>query len=592
MKKKIEIKVCTGPCGLAAGGEEVLSKFKSLFEAADIKANFVDSCRIHKVGCKGYCSEDVLVDISINGVKTIYKFVKPNMVQRIFDEHIINGKPVMEWVTGEGYRLFHDKQVKVVLSHCGEIDPENIDEYIAVGGYQAARKALISMSPKDIVDVIKESNLRGRGGAGFPTGLKWELGLRIKSDVKYVICNGDEGDPGAFMDRAVMEGDPHSVIEGMIICAKATESHKGYIYVRAEYPLAVKRLQRAIDQCYEKGFLGKNIFNTDFDFDLKIFQGAGAFVCGEATALMRSIEGKRGMPTPKLWRSAEKGLWEKPTVLNNVETFANVPKIILNGADWFKNLGTERSGGTKVFSLTGKIKNAGLIEVPLGISLKKIIYDIGGGIEGDKSLKAVQTGGPSGGCIPANLIDIEVDYESLAQVGSIMGSGGMVVLDETSCMVNTAKFFLEFTQAESCGKCVPCRIGTKRMLEILERITNGDGKEGDIELLEELGDHIRATSLCGLGMTAPNPVLSTIRYFRKEYEAHIKDKKCPALVCRNLITYSIIEDNCTGCGACKRACPADAIRGIRKKPHKIDPQICVKCGTCFDVCKFKAIMKE
>lgn len=592
MKKKIEIKVCTGPCGLAAGGEEVLSKFKSLFEAADIKANFVDSCRIHKVGCKGYCSEDVLVDISINGVKTIYKFVKPNMVQRIFDEHIINGKPVMEWVTGEGYRLFHDKQVKVVLSHCGEIDPENIDEYIAVGGYQAARKALISMSPKDIVDVIKESNLRGRGGAGFPTGLKWELGLRIKSDVKYVICNGDEGDPGAFMDRAVMEGDPHSVIEGMIICAKATESHKGYIYVRAEYPLAVKRLQRAIDQCYEKGFLGKNIFNTDFDFDLKIFQGAGAFVCGEATALMRSIEGKRGMPTPKLWRSAEKGLWEKPTVLNNVETFANVPKIILNGADWFKNLGTERSGGTKVFSLTGKIKNAGLIEVPLGISLKKIIYDIGGGIEGDKSLKAVQTGGPSGGCIPANLIDIEVDYESLAQVGSIMGSGGMVVLDETSCMVNTAKFFLEFTQAESCGKCVPCRIGTKRMLEILERITNGDGKEGDIELLEDLGDHIRATSLCGLGMTAPNPVLSTIRYFRKEYEAHIKDKKCPALVCRNLITYSIIEDNCTGCGACKRACPADAIRGIRKKPHKIDPQICVKCGTCFDVCKFKAIMKE
>lgn len=590
--KEIVVKVCTGTGGVAAGGEQVLETFKNLITSSGIKAKLENRCSIHKVGCRGFCSKDVLVDVIINGKKTTYKYVQPEMAAKIFEEHIIKGSPVVEWTVGEAYFSFHDKQTKVVLSHCGEINPEDINSYIAVGGYEAARKAVTEMTPIQIVEIIKDSNLRGRGGAGFPTGLKWELGLRIKSDIKYVICNGDEGDPGAFMDRSIMEGDPHSVIEGMIICAKATESHKGYIYVRAEYPLAVKRLQQAIDQCYEKGFLGKNIFNTNFDFDLKIFQGAGAFVCGEATALMRSIEGKRGMPTPKLWRSAEKGLWEKPTVLNNVETFANVPKIILNGADWFKNLGTERSGGTKVFSLTGKIKNAGLIEVPLGIPLKKIIYDIGGGIEGDKSLKAVQTGGPSGGCIPANLIDIEVDYESLAQVGSIMGSGGMVVLDETSCMVNTAKFFLEFTQAESCGKCVPCRIGTKRMLEILERITNGDGKEGDIELLEDLGDHIRATSLCGLGMTAPNPVLSTIRYFRKEYEAHIKDKKCPALVCRNLITYSIIEDNCTGCGACKRACPADAIRGIRKKPHKIDPQICVKCGTCFDVCKFKAIMKE
>lgn len=592
MDKEIVIKVCTGTGGVAAGGEQVLETFKNLITSSGIKAKLENRCSIYKVGCRGFCSKDVLVDVIINGKKTTYKYVKPEMVVKIFEEHIIKGSPVAEWTVGEAYFSFHDKQTKVVLSHCGEIDPEDINSYIAVGGYEAARKAVTEMTSAQIVEIIKDSNLRGRGGAGFPTGLKWELGLRIKSDIKYVICNGDEGDPGAFMDRSIMEGDPHSVIEGMIICAKATESHKGYIYVRAEYPLAVKRLQQAIDQCYEKGFLGKNIFNTNFDFDLKIFQGAGAFVCGEATALMRSIEGKRGMPTPKLWRSAEKGLWEKPTVLNNVETFANVPKIILNGAEWFKNLGTERSGGTKVFSLTGKIKNAGLIEVPLGIPLKKIIYDIGGGIEGDKSLKAVQTGGPSGGCIPANLIDIEVDYESLAQVGSIMGSGGMVVLDETSCMVNTAKFFLEFTQAESCGKCVPCRIGTKRMLEILERITNGDGKEGDIELLEELGDHIRATSLCGLGMTAPNPVLSTIRYFKNEYEAHIKDKKCPALVCRNLITYSIIEDNCTGCGACKRACPADAIRGIRKKPHKIDPQVCVKCGTCFDVCKFKAIMKE
>jgi NADH-quinone oxidoreductase subunit F len=592
MNKYIEIKVCTGTGGIAAGGKEVLSAFKSLLSSSGVEANFHDNCSVHKVGCRGFCSKDVLVDILINGEKTTYRLVKPDMVQRIFDEHIMKGEPVTEWVVGEQYRSFHDKQTKVVLSHCGEIDPESINSYIAVGGYLAARKALTSMSSKEIVEIIKESNLRGRGGAGFPTGIKWELGLNIKSDVKYVICNGDEGDPGAFMDRAVMEGDPHSVIEGMIICAKATESTKGYVYVRAEYPLAVKRLQLAIDQCYSQGFLGQNIFGTEFNFNLKIFQGAGAFVCGEATALMRSIEGKRGMPTPKLWRSAVKGLWDKPTVLNNVETFANVPKIISNGSEWYKNLGTEKSGGTKVFSLTGKVKNTGLIEVPLGISLKVIIYEIGGGIEGDRTLKAVQTGGPSGGCIPADLLDIEVDYESLAQAGSIMGSGGMVVLDDTSCMVNTAKFFLEFTQAESCGKCIPCRIGTKRMLEILERITSGLGKEGDIELLEELGQYIRATSLCGLGMTAPNPVLSTIKYFRHEYEAHIRDKKCPAAVCKDLITYSILEDLCTGCGACKRACPADAIRGIRKAPHKIDHDACIKCGTCFDVCKFKAIMKS
>jgi NADH:ubiquinone oxidoreductase subunit F (NADH-binding) len=513
------------------------------------------------------------------------------MVEKIFHEHIMNGKPVAEWTVGKEYHTFHDRQTKVVLSHCGEIDPEDINAYMAVGGYEAARKAVTSMSSKEIVDMVKNSNLRGRGGAGFPTGLKWELGLRIKSDIKYVICNGDEGDPGAFMDRSVMEGDPHAVIEGMIICAKATESHHGYIYVRAEYPLAVKRLQMAIDQCYQIGFLGNNIFGTDYTFDLKIFQGAGAFVCGEATALMRSIEGKRGMPSPKLWRSAEKGLWDRPTVLNNVETFANIPRIILHGSDWYRNLGTERSGGTKVFSLSGKVKNTGLIEVPFGVTLREIVYEIGGGIEGGKSFKALQTGGPSGGCIPEELLDTEVDYESLALAGSIMGSGGMVVLDETSCMVNTAKFFLEFTQSESCGKCTPCRIGTKRMLEILERITAGRGKEGDLELLEELGHYIRATSLCGLGMTAPNPVLSTLRYFRDEYEQHIRNKKCPAAVCRDLITYSILEAVCTGCGACKRVCPADAIRGVRKKPHRINTELCVKCGTCFDACKFKAITK-
>jgi len=589
MNKDIVIKVCTGTGGVASGSEDVLSAFRDAISSAGIEAAVYERCSAQRVGCRGFCAKDVLVDVIVNGEKTTYKHIKTDMVEKIFHEHIMNGKPVAEWTVGKEYHTFHDRQTKVVLSHCGEIDPEDINAYMAVGGYEAARKAVTSMSSKEIVDMVKNSNLRGRGGAGFPTGLKWELGLRIKSDIKYVICNGDEGDPGAFMDRSVMEGDPHAVIEGMIICAKATESHHGYIYVRAEYPLAVKRLQMAIDQCYQIGFLGNNIFGTDYTFDLKIFQGAGAFVCGEATALMRSIEGKRGMPSPKLWRSAEKGLWDRPTVLNNVETFANIPRIILHGSDWYRNLGTERSGGTKVFSLSGKVKNTGLIEVPFGVTLREIVYEIGGGIEGGKSFKALQTGGPSGGCIPEELLDTEVDYESLAQAGSIMGSGGMVVLDETSCMVNTAKFFLEFTQSESCGKCTPCRIGTKRMLEILERITNGNGKEGDLELLEELGQYIRATSLCGLGMTAPNPVLSTLRYFRNEYEAHIRNKKCPAAVCKDLITYSILEDICNGCGACKRACPADAVRGTRKSPHRIDSEVCIKCGTCFDACKFKAI---
>ncbi|MBM4139927.1 MAG: NADH-quinone oxidoreductase subunit NuoF [Nitrospira sp.] len=591
MRADIKIKVCMGPSGIATGGADVIEAFKNEINSIGKKAIIEERCSLHQVGCLGFCAKDVLVEVVVDGKKTIYEYVKPGMVSRIVKEHILEGNPVTEWIAGEEYYNFHKKQIKVVLSNCGEIDPEDINAYLAVGGYEAARMALTLMSPEEIVEVVKSSNLRGRGGAGFPTGLKWDLSLKIKSDVKYVICNGDEGDPGAFMDRSVMEGDPHSVIEGMIICAKAIGSHQGYIYVRAEYPLAVKRLQIAINQCYEAGLLGENILGTGFDFDLKIYQGAGAFVCGEATALMRSIEGKRGMPTPKLWRSAEKGLWEKPTVLNNVETFANIPRIILKGADWYSSLGTERSGGTKVFALTGKMKNAGLIEVPLGITLREIIYDIGGGIENGRAFKAVQTGGPSGGCIPAELLDIEVDYESLALVGSIMGSGGMVVLDETDCMVDIAKFFLEFTQAESCGKCIPCRVGTKRMLEILNRITVGNAKEGDIELLEELGQDIKVTSLCGLGLTAPNPVLSTIRYFRNEYEAHIKDKKCPAAVCKDLITFSILEEFCNGCGACKRACPADAIIGKRKKIHKIDPEPCIKCGTCFDVCKFNAIMK-
>jgi NADH:ubiquinone oxidoreductase subunit F (NADH-binding)/(2Fe-2S) ferredoxin len=554
-------------------------------------ATFSEKCSVDKVGCRGFCSRDVLVDIIVDGKKTTYKYVEPDMVDRIVNEHIINDSPIAEWIVEGDFYNFHGRQTKVVLSLCGEIDPEDIDAYMAVGGYDSVKKVITSMKPEETITVIKNSGLRGRGGAGFPTGLKWEICRRKKSKMKYIICNADEGDPGAFMDRSVLEGNPHSVIEGMIIGAYAIGAEEGYVYIRAEYPLAVERLRKALNQARQKGFLGKDIFGKGFSFDVKIKLGAGAFVCGEETALIASIEGKRGMPRAKPPFPVDSGLWGKPTVINNVETLANLPYIISKGAEWFSSFGTENSKGTKVFALTGKVKNTGLIEVPFGITLREIIYDIGGGIEGGRSFKAVQTGGPSGGCIPAELLDLEVDYESLAQVGSIVGSGGMVVLDETDCMVNTAKFFLEFTQSESCGKCTPCRVGTKRLLEILERITSGKGQEGDIEFLEELSHYVKTTSLCGLGMTAPNPVLSTIRYFRDEYEAHIKDKKCPAAVCKDLITYAILEEICTGCGACKRVCPADAIRGTRKKPHTIDPAICVKCGTCFDVCKFKAIMK-
>ena len=590
MSKEIAIKVCTGTGGMAAGGEEVLSSFRNALSSSGINATFSEKCSVGKVGCRGFCAMDVLVDIIVDGKKTTYKYIKPDMVDRVIQEHIIKGNPIAEWIVEEDFYNFHEKQTKVVLSLCGEIDPEDIDAYMAVGGYDSLKK-VFSMNPEETIAIIKNSGLRGRGGAGFPTGLKWEICRRKKSNVKYIICNADEGDPGAFMDRSVLEGNPHSVIEGMIIGAYAIGAEEGYVYIRAEYPLAVKRLRKALNQARQKGFLGKDIFGKGFNFDVKIKLGAGAFVCGEETALIASIEGRRGMPRAKPPFPVDSGLWGKPTVINNVETLANVPYIIRKGAEWFSSFGTENSKGTKVFALTGKVKNTGLIEVPFGITLREIIYDIGGGIEGGRALKAVQTGGPSGGCIPATFLDLEVDYESLAQLGSIVGSGGMVVLDETDCMVNTAKFFLEFTQSESCGKCTPCRVGTKRLLEILERITSGKGKDGDIELLEELSHYIKTASLCGLGMTAPNPVLSTIRYFRDEYKAHINDKRCPAAVCRDLITYSILEEVCTGCGACKRVCPADAIRGTRKKPHTIDPSICVKCGTCFDACKFKAILK-
>lgn len=591
MNKDIIIRVCTGTGGVAAGGEDVLSSFRNILLSAGIEATFHENCSIHKVGCRGFCAKDVLVDIIINGKRTTYKYIKPDMVERIVNEHVLNGKPVTEWTVGDEFYNFHTKQTKVVLSDCGEIDPEDIDAYIETGGYDATRKVLTSMTPEEVIRVIELSGLRGRGGAGFPTGLKWDICRRKKSEQKYIICNADEGDPGAFMDRAVIEGNPHSVVEGMIIGAYAIGSDSGYVYIRAEYPLAVERLKIALKQAREKNLLGNNIMGTGFNFDIKIKLGAGAFVCGEETALIASIEGGRGMPRARPPFPVESGLWGMPTVINNVETLANIPYIIKRGAEWFSSFGTEKSRGTKVFALTGKVKNIGLIEVPLGIPLREIIYDIGGGIEGGKAFKAVQTGGPSGGCIPAGLLDIEVDFESLAQVGSIMGSGGMVVLDESDCMVNIAQFFLEFTQAESCGKCIPCRIGTKRMLEILDRVTSGKGKEGDIDLLEELGQDIKATSLCGLGMTAPNPVLSTIRYFRHEYEAHIRDRKCPAGVCKDLLTYSVLEELCNGCGACKRVCPAGAITGEKKKLHKIGTELCVKCGACFDACKFKAVMK-
>ncbi len=580
-----------GTGGIAAGGPGVVSAFKEEIQAAGINASVENNCSVHNVGCRGFCARDVLVDVIIDGEKTTYEYIKSDMVSRIVQEHIRQGRPVGDWVVKEDYHTFHEKQVKVVLSDCGEVDPEDIESYVDRGGYEALKKVLATMTPEETIELIKASGLRGRGGAGFPAGLKWEFARKAPGEPKYLICNADEGDPGAFMDRSVIEGNPHSVIEGMIIGAYAIGTLKGYVYIRAEYPLAVERLKIALDQARQSCFLGKKIQDRDFDFDIKIKLGAGAFVCGEETALIASIEGNRGMPRAKPPFPAQKGLWGKPTVINNVETLANIAHIIRNGADWFAQFGTEKSKGTKVFALTGKVKNSGLIEVPLGISLREIVYDIGGGIEGDRKLKAVQTGGPSGGCITADMMDIAVDYESLAKAGSIVGSGGMVVMDETDCMVNIAKYFLEFTQAESCGKCVPCRIGTKRLLEILQRITDGRGRPGDTGLLEKLSNDIKSASLCGLGQTAPNPVLSTLRYFRDEYKAHIHEKRCPAGVCKNLLTYSILEEFCKGCTMCARVCPAGAIVGEKKKPHKIIQEICVKCGACFETCKFKAIKK-
>ena len=589
--KKIEIMVCMGTGGIAAGGDLVMDAFYSQLKAAGLEANVQKGCSAHKVGCRGLCAKDVLVDVMVDDNKSTYEFIKEDMVERLVEEHIKGGAPVEEWLVKEDYHNFHDKQVKVVLADCGNIDHESIDAYIGVEGYKAQEKVFKNLSTTETIEIIKESGLRGRGGAGFPTGFKWELCSKNESDQKYIICNADEGDPGAFMDRSVIEGNPHSVIEGMAIGAFSFGASIGYVYIRAEYPLAVERLYLALDQARERKFLGKNILGTGFDFDIKVKLGAGAFVCGEETALIASIEGERGMPRAKPPFPVNSGLWGKPTVINNVETLANIPAIIRNGAEWFASYGTEKSKGTKVFALTGKVKNSGLIEIPMGTTLRTIIFDIGGGIENDKKFKAVQTGGPSGGCLTEDMLDINVDFESLAKAGSIVGSGGMIVLDEDNCMVDVAKYFLQFTQSESCGKCVPCRIGTKRLLEILEKITIGEGTAEDMVKLEKLAKDVQSASLCGLGMTAPNPVLSTLKYFRKEYEAHLEGR-CPAKACRQLLTYTIDAEACTGCGACKRACPTGAITGEKKQPHELDQELCVKCGGCFDTCKFNSVGRE
>lgn len=586
--KDLTIRVCLGTGGLAAGGQKVLNTFNRQLKALGIKADIAARC-VRKTGCRGCCSKDVLVDIAMTGKSATYQHVSSDKVERIIQEHIIEGNVIEEWLVGPEYHAFHDRKIKVLLKQCGQIDPEDIEDYVGAGGYKGLQKAL-SGKPSAVIRVIKKSGLRGRGGAGFPTGLKWEICSKVASAQKYIICNADEGDPGAFMDRSIIEGNPHSVIEGMIIGGYAIGAVSGYIYIRAEYPVAIGRLRIALKQARKQGCLGKNIFGKGFDFDIRIKEGAGAFVCGEETALIASIEGQRGMPRSKPPFPAQKGLWGRPTVINNVETLATIPHIMSRGASWFASIGTKNNTGTKIFSITGAVKNTGLIEVPLGISLREVVYDIGGGCPQNRDLKAVQTGGPSGGCIPALHIDIPLDYDSLSSVGSMMGSGGMVVMDSSTCMVDMAKFFLEFTQNESCGKCLPCRVGTKRLYERLKDITEGKGKKGDIEFLESLGEDIKISSLCGLGQTAPNPVLSTIKWFRHEYEAHILEGRCPAGVCEALRQYVVNAEVCKMCGKCFRECPAGAISWEKKHPAEIDKGKCIQCGRCFEVCPFGAIM--
>lgn len=585
-----KITVGMATCGVSAGADRVYKSFENLLQGKkDISLNMT--------GCMGMCYREPLVEIFDGKTKYLYGDVDEKKAQKIFDSHIVNNTPLEELIVLKDYKSgieqeFNERQFKIVLRNCGLIDPDSIEEYEARDGYKAIKKVLSSMTPDEVIDVVFKSGLRGRGGAGFLTGQKWKFAKSSVADQKYVICNADEGDPGAFMDRSVLEGDPHSVIEGMMICGYAIGATQGYIYCRAEYPLAVKRLKKAIKLLEERGYLGENLFGSNFSFRIKLKEGAGAFVCGEETALMQSIEGKRGTPRPRPPYPAVKGLWGKPTNINNVETFANVPWIILNGWEKFASMGTEKSKGTKVFAIAGKAVRTGLVEVPMGITIRDVVFNVCGGIKDGKKFKAVQMGGPSGGCIPESLADTQIDYEQITKTGAIMGSGGLVVMDETTCMVEMARFFLNFTQLESCGKCTSCRIGTLRMLEILERIVSGKGEEKDIDRLLELGEYIKKTSQCGLGQTAPNPVLTTIKYFRDEYEAHIKDKKCPAHSCGALVRYIINPEKCTGCMICARQCPASCISGEKKKPHIIDQSKCTRCGKCFTVCTFDAIYKD
>ncbi len=595
-----EIRVLVGmaTCGIAAGAKPVLNALNTEIKAAGLK-----NIAISETGCIGVCQYEPVAEVfdEKNG-RVTYVNLTADKTKRIFTEHILGGNVVEEYTIGykNGQSTaksieeteFFIPQKRVAMRNCGVINPEDINDYIAMDGYKALADILTSKTPAQTIETVLASGLRGRGGAGFPTGRKWEFASKSVSDKKYVCCNADEGDPGAFMDRSVLEGDPHSVLEAMAIAGYSIGSDEGYIYVRAEYPVAIKRLEIAIKQAKELGVLGKNIFGTDFCFDISLRLGAGAFVCGEETALMTSIESNRGEPRPRPPFPAVKGLFGKPTILNNVETYANIPEIFNRGADWFAAMGTEKSKGTKVFALGGKISNTGLVEIPMGTPLRMVIEKIGGGIPGGKKFKAAQTGGPSGGCIPASHIDIPIDYDNLLSIGSMMGSGGLIVMDEDNCMVDIARFFLEFTVDESCGKCTPCRIGTRRMLEILDKIASGRGTMKDLDKLDELGNYIKSASLCGLGQTAPNPVLSTIRYFRDEYIAHIVDKRCPAGVCKDLLSYEIIEDKCKRCTVCKKACPVNAIEGEVKQIHRIDQSKCIKCGACMTACKFGAIIKK
>lgn len=577
-----KILVCVGTSGVSAGAEKVADNFEK-----SIKENKLDF-RLVRVGDRGLF-RDVLVDVIIDDKRITYEFVKPEDVKQIVSEHLIQNNPVEKLLAGEDYTNFFKSQERIVLKNCGEIDPEDIEEYIKTDGYKALEKAF-KLKAEKIIEEMKNSGLRGRGGAGFSTGLKWQFARDAKGDEKYVICNADEGDPGAFMDRSILEGDPHAVIEGMTIAAYAIGATHGYIYCRAEYPLALKRLDIAMKQARKKGFLGENILKSGFDFDIIIKEGAGAFVCGEETALMASIEGRRGMPNPRPPFPAQKGLWEKPSNINNVETYANVRNIILKGADWFSSIGYKKSKGTKVFALAGKIKNTGLVEVPMGTKIRDILDGPGGGVLDKKiPIKAVQLGGPSGGCVPEKLFDTPIDYESITETGAIMGSGGMVVMDQKTCMVDVARYFLSFTVAESCGKCVPCRIGLKRMYEILETITEGKGTKEHLDFLSEMSDTIKKTALCGLGNTAPNPVLTTMKYYLDEYEAHIKDNQCPATVCTNLIKFEINEDKCVKCGQCFKACPVNAIEWKKKEYPILHKDKCIKCKSCISACKFMAI---